>query len=109
MNSPWQTAAEVPDIPDPREWRTRAACLDVDADEFTPAVDYDVVPDHLKAFCAACPVWFACLQDALKVPTGGVRAGTTEAERRRMGAGPVRMRRGKAAHTYDGSTRRRAS
>ena len=76
---------------DPKEWRSHAACRDVDTAVFFPENESQVVA--AKAICAACPVREACLDFALITrQDDGVWGGLDENERRR-----VRRRRQEAA------------
>ena len=76
---------------DPREWRERAACRDLDTAVFFPETDEGVAA--AKDVCAACPVRDACLDFALVTrQDDGVWGGLDENERRR-----VRRRRQEAA------------
>ena len=76
---------------DPKEWRSRAACRDVDTAVFFPETEPEIAA--AKAVCAACPVREACLDFALITrQDDGVWGGMDENERRR-----VRRRRQEAA------------
>jgi WhiB family redox-sensing transcriptional regulator len=76
---------------DPKEWRSLAACRDVDTAVFFPETESEVAT--AKAICAACPVREACLDFALITrQDDGVWGGLDENERRR-----VRRRRQEAA------------
>lgn len=76
---------------DPKEWRSRAACRDVDTAVFFPETESEVAA--AKAVCASCPVREACLDFALVTrQDDGVWGGLDENERRR-----VRRRRQEAA------------
>ena len=76
---------------DPTEWRSRAACRDLDTAVFFPETEAGVAA--AKAVCATCPVQEACLGFALITrQDDGVWGGLDENERRR-----VRRRRQEAA------------
>lgn len=67
------------------EWRDHAACLGMDSDLFfaegTPS-------RSLVDICERCSVRADCLQDALDHGEAGWRGGTSERQRRLMGAKP---------------------
>lgn len=71
------------------EWRSRAACVYVDAELFhAPDLERSDSPAATeriaaaKAVCATCPVRAECLQDAIDTRDGhGIRGGLTEGER----------------------------
>lgn len=63
-------------------WRFLSKCANTHPDFFFPAVGR--ASQKIKDFCRDCPVIAECLEDALKSNDGGIRAGTTEAERRAM-------------------------
>jgi hypothetical protein len=69
-----------------REWRSRAACLDVDAEIFFPVADggsaYPVQVAAAKAVCGRCAVRAECLRFALAWLPEGVAGGLTPEERR---------------------------
>jgi WhiB family transcriptional regulator, redox-sensing transcriptional regulator len=71
---------------DPRNWRTRAACREVDPDLFFP-VGADDSPvtrfqvERARAVCDSCPVRADCLRFALGSRQDGIWGGTTEGER----------------------------
>jgi hypothetical protein len=71
-----------------REWRSDAACLDVDPDVFFPAAEfgpaYEDSVARARSICARCPVRAACLDFALVALPCGIAAGLTQDERRRM-------------------------
>ena len=76
---------------DPKEWRSLAACRDVDTAVFFPETESEVAA--AKAVCATCPVRDACLDFALITrQDDGVWGGLDENERRR-----IRRRRQEAA------------
>lgn len=71
-----------------RDWRSRAACLDVDPELFFPVAEsgpvHDVQIAEAKAVCAGCPVVAACLVEALARISDGIAGGLTESERRAL-------------------------
>lgn len=77
-----------------RDWRSRAACLDVDPELFFPvATDgpvYDAQVTAAKAVCARCPVVAECLAEALARIPDGIAGGLTEVERRALRRRPRR-------------------
>jgi WhiB family transcriptional regulator, redox-sensing transcriptional regulator len=76
----WRTDAEGTD------WRSRAACRDVDPELFFPlgASDADLPQiDAAKRICRTCPVREPCLRWVLSTGDAGVWGGTTEPERRK--------------------------
>lgn len=73
-----RTAAPVAD------WRSRAACRDVEPDTFFPASDRGPEVARAKAVCAGCPVRSACLDEALHRVPEGTAGGLTAAERRTL-------------------------
>jgi WhiB family redox-sensing transcriptional regulator len=76
---------------DDDDWRSAAACRDMDTDIFFPASDEEAGP--AKAVCAICPVREPCLAFAMaNRQEQGVWGGLTETERRRL-----RRRRQEAA------------
>ena len=76
---------------DPKEWRSLAACRDVDTAVFFPEAETELAAAN--AICATCPVRDACLDFALITrQDDGVWGGLDENERRR-----VRRRRQEAA------------
>jgi WhiB family redox-sensing transcriptional regulator len=76
---------------DPKAWRERASCRDLDTAVFFPETEQEVAA--AKAVCAGCPVRDACLEFALVTrQDDGVWGGLSEDERRR-----VRRRRQEAA------------
>lgn len=78
---------------DPKQWRSHAACRDVDTAVFFPEIETESEVAAAKAVCAACPVREACLEFALVTrQDDGVWGGLDENERRR-----VRRRRQEAA------------
>lgn len=89
-----------------REWRSRAACRDVEDPElfFPLAVAgllFDRQVEQAKAVCGGCSVRAECLEFALGALAEGVAGGLTPSERRRHGqrvaaAGRRRFARGSA-------------
>ena len=76
---------------DPKEWRTAAACRDMDTAVFFPETEDEVAA--AKAVCSTCPVREFCLEFALVTrQDDGVWGGLDEIERRRL-----RRRRQEAA------------
>jgi WhiB family redox-sensing transcriptional regulator len=76
---------------DPKDWRSGAACRDVDTAVFFPETEAEIAA--AKAVCDTCPVREACLEFALITrQDDGVWGGLDENERRR-----VRRRRQEAA------------
>lgn len=69
-------------------WRTKAACIGLEALTFYPETDDEA--QRAKDVCALCPVQSACLEYALaRREKEGVWGGCTERERRRI----IRQRR----------------
>lgn len=72
---------------EPRGWRDRAACLEVDPELFFPvgtdgpALEQTV---RAKAVCARCPVRAVCLSFALVAIPEGVAGGLSAPERRAL-------------------------
>lgn len=87
-----QTCTEAPVVErcgtERRDWRSRAACLDVDPELFFPAAEagpvYDVQVAAAKAVCHRCPVRAECLAEALARIPYGIAGGLTEDERRAL-------------------------
>lgn len=71
----------------PKDWRSRAACRDVDPELFFPLGDM-FPPKQLraaKAVCRRCEVRRQCLAWAVQTGlTDGIAGGLTEAERRTL-------------------------
>ncbi len=67
-----------------RDWRSRAGCVDADAELFFPvAMSGQVLERQVaaaKAVCAGCVVRAECLADAVGLPYG-IAGGLTAAER----------------------------
>lgn len=76
-----RTAAPAADGSD---WRSRAACGDVDLNIFFPASDGGSDVARAKAVCAGCPVCGRCLDEALRRIPEGIAGGLTAAERRTL-------------------------
>lgn len=74
----WTASQET----DRSDWRSRAACLDVQPDTFFPASNGGVEVARAKAGCAGCPVRRICLDEALRRIPEGIAGGLTAAERR---------------------------
>ena len=79
------------------DWRSRAACIDVDPELFFPigttgsAVDQT---DEAKRVCARCPVREDCLEFALASnQDAGIWGGLNEDERRTLKRARQRRRR----------------
>lgn len=69
----------------PKEWRTRSACREVDTAIFFPDTGDEVATAAAKAVCRTCPVREACLDFALLTrQNDGVWGGLDEDERRRV-------------------------
>ena len=77
-----------------RDWRSRAACRDVDPETFFPVAEsgpaYERQVAAAKAVCTGCPVRSECLNEALVRVPEGVAGGLTPVERRRLGRRSVR-------------------
>lgn len=70
-----------------RDWRDRAACLDVDPDLFFPVGSSGPAQQQIeraKAVCGQCSVIADCLAFALIALPDGVAGGMTPAERARV-------------------------
>ena len=61
-----------------------ARALGIPPSAWTPESEADEVPRMLAAICETCPVWSACLREAIRMNDVGYRAGTTTGQRRRM-------------------------
>ncbi len=59
-----------------------ARSLGIPAGAWTPEIEGDAVPRTLAEVCERCPVWGACLRDAIRMNDIGYRASTTTAQRR---------------------------
>jgi WhiB family redox-sensing transcriptional regulator len=68
-----------------REWRSHAACREVDPDIFFPTAEHGRMRARevaaAKAVCARCPVRAECLAVAVRIPDG-IAGGLTAEERR---------------------------
>lgn len=65
------------------DWKSDAACRDLDVDLFFPETEAASGP--ALAVCASCPVREACLDFALRTrQDDGVWGGHTETERKRL-------------------------
>lgn len=66
-------------------WRTRAACVDADPEEFFPLTESDrALTEVREAWCDWCPVRSECLTRALVRNEDGFWGGTSTAERKRL-------------------------
>lgn len=66
------------------DWRSCAACHDVEPDTFFPASDRGPEVTLAKAVCAGCPVSRECLDEALRRIPEGIAGGLTAAERQTL-------------------------
>lgn len=70
-----------------REWRSQAACRDVDPELFFPNAESGPLAERqvqeAKAVCGVCRVRAQCLTFALGALADGIAGGLTPAERRR--------------------------
>ena len=64
------------------DWRTGAACRDVDPDMFFQETGKP--SNRLAAICRGCPVLVRCTFDALRRNDPGYQAGMSKAERDRV-------------------------
>lgn len=83
----------VPDtIARPHDWLANAACHaeDIDPDAMFPGDNATAIADA-KRICATCPVWQACLSDALRTGDNewGIRGGLRPHERRDLAEQPA--------------------
>jgi hypothetical protein len=99
-----------------REWRSHAACREVDPDIFFPTAEHGRMRARevaaAKAVCTRCPVRAECLAEAvLRIPYG-IAGGLTAEERRGLhessGGAPAPELLAEAARVENG-TRRRAA
>jgi hypothetical protein len=67
---------------DRSDWRSGAACRDLDPDTFFPQAHSGPEVARAKAVCAGCPVRRRCLDEALRRIPEGIAGGLTAAERR---------------------------
>lgn len=82
--------------PDPHDWRSRAACADMDVNVFFPERGDDK-GEQAKTVCRRCPVTAPCLDYALGFSMlPGVWGGHNEEERKRIRRKRLRERRGVA-------------
>ncbi|MFM9777060.1 WhiB family transcriptional regulator [Streptomyces scabiei] len=87
----------VPDtIARPHEWLADAACRaeGIDPDAMFPS-DSSTAIANAKRICAKCPVWQACLSDALRTGDNewGIRGGLRPHERRDLAKKPTTVAR----------------
>ena len=79
------------------DWRTAAACIDVDPELFFPLGSTGAAQEQIdaaKTVCAGCPVIEPCLEWALSTnQDAGVWGGLTEEERRSLRRSRMRRRR----------------
>lgn len=59
-----------------------ARALGIPATAWTPEVEAETVPRSLMSICESCPVWGACLREAIRMNDVGYRASTTTSQRR---------------------------
>ena len=82
------TSTTITLTPTGRDWRSRAACLDVDPETFFPVAESGPVHDAqvaaAKQVCARCPVVAECLAEAMVRIPDGIAGGLTEVERRAL-------------------------
>lgn len=65
-----------------QRWRQQARCRGMDTETFFPLSLASTEAQRAFATCAACPVRFVCLADALAVrDVHGIRGGTTGDQR----------------------------
>lgn len=88
-------------------WRDQAACRHTDTALWFPErLDADAIAP-LRAICDHCPVWWPCIQEALRVEIDcrfGFRAGFTPDERADLARGngaPRRRQRARLAQRPD--------
>lgn len=67
------------------EWRDKAACKGMDAEEFFPARGTYSTQTLAMRACASCEVKEPCLEFALKFNEPGVWGGTSSRQRRQIG------------------------
>ncbi len=72
---------ELAEALNPPEWHDHAACRGVNPATFFP--ERGQTARTAKEICSRCPVAADCYADALEHDDGGIRAGTSERERRR--------------------------
>ena len=99
MSLTWNRAADW----STEDWRTRAACRDVDPTTFFPVGSNSLAQgqvDGAKKVCVACDVRYECLDFALRAnQESGVWGGTSEEERRRLRRQWLAARRRAAAES----------
>ncbi|MDO5628685.1 MAG: hypothetical protein Q4G43_10225 [Mobilicoccus sp.] len=59
-----------------------ARALGIPASAWTPESEAEVVPPMLMRICERCPIWGACLREAVRMNDVGYRASTTTSQRR---------------------------
>lgn len=66
------------------QWVHRSACIGHEDEMFPDSLEREIA--NAKAICAQCPVWEACLDDALRTGDNehGIRGGLKPAERRNL-------------------------
>lgn len=62
-------------------WRDDAACLHVPPEIFFPHENDHTGRADARRICRTCPVADACLDDAIRNPADGIRAGLTRRQR----------------------------
>jgi transcription factor WhiB len=79
-----RSSHEAPATQRPDDWRKLAACLGHRDEMFPDSLEREIA--HAKAICAQCPVWEACLDDALQTGDNehGIRGGLKPRERRNL-------------------------
>lgn len=86
---------------DLRDWRAEALCLSAPSLQALFAATFDKHSDaeeEARRVCCSCPVAMQCFRAAMEDPReGGMRAGTTERQRRRARARRARRRARQAA------------
>jgi len=93
------------------DWRSQSACLSADPELFFPlsSVGPSVAQlNQAKTVCGRCPVRVECLDFALATrQVHGVWGGTSEDERRRLGARPGAGRHTAPSHLPEAAGRLR--
>lgn len=77
-------------------WRSRAACASAPlplVDEVFRAPGSPAGKQFVQDFCARCPVWRLCLQEAMETGEAGIWGGTTSHIRTLHGGANYRMAR----------------
>lgn len=59
-----------------------ARTMGIPASLWTPETEAETVPRMLLDICERCPVWTACLREAIRMNDVGYRASTTTSQRR---------------------------